>query len=96
MIGMTHLNATAMQFEKAILRMMPDCFSSMPEGKLIAGIYGQAFADANKDSSRRLFLNGTSVSAFYCSLVGLDHMQVKEMFIRHCKAYKTHRGAITA
>ena len=91
-----YLHATSIQFEKVILRMMPECFSSMPEGKLIAAIYGQAFTDAHKDSSRRFFLNDKGMNAFYCAQVGLEPTQIKTMFTQHCKAYKAHLGEIAA
>jgi len=87
-IQTTQLNATAAQFEKGLLRMMPNCFSSMGEGRLIAGIFRQAWADADHASSRRFFLNSGGGAATYCALVGLDHSQVKAMFEKHCASYK--------
>lgn len=82
------MNATAAQFEKVVLRMMPTIFSSMPEGRLIAGILRQAWDDGDKYSSRKFFLNDESPLGAYCVAVGLDTSQIRAMFTKHCAAHK--------
>ena len=93
---MNHRNATSAQFERVILRLMPNCFSAMAEGKLIAGIYAQAFLDGHLELSRRFFLDDNGGNAYYASLVGLEPTQIRTLYKDHCKAYKTHMMEIAA
>lgn len=84
------LNATVGQFEKVVLRMMPAAFSGMPEGRLIAAIFGQAWEDADKRFGRKFFLHDESALGMYCEKTGLDASQIRDMFVKHCGKYKTY------
>ena len=83
-----HLNATAAQFEKVVLRMMPTSFSKMPEGRLIAGILREAWSDAKDLRARNFFMDENSALAMYCDKTGLNTSQIRSMFVNHCAAYK--------
>lgn len=76
--------ASAQQFHKAIIRMMPLWASEMGEGKLIATILSHAWAEGKHDSSRRFFNNETGVLEKYCSAAGLDWIQISELYKNHC------------
>ena len=82
------LNATSFQFEQVLLRMMPSRFSKMPEGKLIAGIFRQAWSDAKDFRARKFFMDDDSTLVMYCTMTGLDASQIRSMFVNHCAAYK--------
>lgn len=90
-------NATASQFNKLLMRMMPSCYSCMGEGKLIAAILTQAWIDAeDKHSARAFFTDQSSALDFYCEKVGLNGQQIREIFKKHSAAYKNHMKELAA
>jgi len=90
-------NATTPQFHKLLMRMMPECYSSMGEAKLIAAVISQAWADAaDKQSARVFFTDPLSSLEFYCERVGLNAQQIREVFEKHNGAYKQHMQAEAA
>jgi hypothetical protein len=77
---MSHVSAK--QFNKAILRMMPLEFSEMGEGKFIASILTQGWADLHAEEvgfrslAKDYFSNYNGALEKHCNLVGLDHNQI--------------------
>jgi len=82
--------ATNLQFQRVILRMMPQWASSIPAGRLIAGILAQAWFDGGRDDARRFFANETGTLEKYCSICGLEWEQVRKMYQNNC--HKVRRG----
>ena len=77
--------ANTAQFHKFVLRMMPEWASSIPEGRLMAGILAQAWFEGYKDENRRFFRNETKVLEKYCSVCGLDWEQMVGIYERNCR-----------
>jgi hypothetical protein len=78
------LTATAAQFGKLVVRMMPPAFSCMPEGRLIAAILAQAWSDASESpSARRFFAVRGEGLDYYCEKTGLNAQQLRELYLKH-------------
>lgn len=90
-------DASPMQFEELVTRMMPNAFSKTGEGRLIAGIFAQAWRDAKDyQAARAFFTDAGSSLSFYCDLVGLNAQQLRELFLDHHGPYKRHLEEIAA
>jgi hypothetical protein len=90
-------NATAVQFQQLLIRMMPNTFSCTGEGRLIAAVLSQAWRDSEKfESARRFFTDEASPLNFYCQLVELNAQQLREVFADHNGPYKTHLKELAA
>lgn len=87
-------DATTPQFSKLINRMMPGHIASMGEGKLVAAIIVQAWADADKRSSRVFFTEVGGALDMYCDKIGMNAQQIREIFSDHNRAYKAYREEI--
>ena len=75
-------------FNKAILRMMPEWASETGEGKLVAGIMSQAWADLPKHPAKEYFRNRDGMLEKHCTLVGLDWQQISKIAKNHVENLK--------
>jgi hypothetical protein len=83
----TGKRATGQQFRTACLRMMPNCFSDMPEAHLVASLLGHAWDMAREPSIFRLWLARYDFRLEYLvDSTGLDALQLRAMFI-HANSY---------
>ena len=92
----SNLNASPAQFGKLIQRMMPKHISESGEGKLIAAILTQAWADSDKAASRRFFTESDSFLGAYADATGLNAAQLRELFAMHNGAYKSRIKELAA
>lgn len=78
------MTATATQFGKLLLRMMPKTLAEMPEGKFMVAIFTQAWTDVDNYSTARLFFTqGFGRFNEYCDKMGLNAEQIKEIYLKH-------------
>lgn len=83
-------------FEKAVLRMMPEWASDMPEGKLIAAIMATAWSDLS--SPDRIVLNDEDEDAQPCSVKEMARsffLNETGLLERYCNATGLDHIAIT-
>lgn len=71
--------ATGEQFAKLILRWMPEWASATPEGKLVAALFGQAWADG----SEWFFKPDCPALRFYCDRLELGIEAICEAFEKY-------------
>lgn len=82
--------ATAEQFNKVLLRWMPTWSSCTPEGKLVAGVISQAWADGMS----WFFKPDCAALQFYCERAGLGAGHLSDMFEKFNQHYAKQRGLI--
>lgn len=76
------------QFNKVLLRWMPSWASSTPEGRLVAGIITQAWAEGVS----WFFKPDCAALQFWCEKAGLGAAHLSEMFEKHNQPYAKQRG----
>lgn len=82
--------ATAEQFYKVLLRWMPEHVAALPEGKLVAGIFAQAWSDGSSWFFRPTY----EPFQFWCQKTGLDVQSLWEEFQKHNRPYAKQRGLV--
>jgi hypothetical protein len=80
--------ATRDQFYKVLLRWMPEWTSGMPEAKLIAGIFAQAW----DDGIDWFFNTRNKALLFYCDKTGLNPQVIADTYRKHNRARAKRLG----
>jgi hypothetical protein len=80
------MKVLAHQFNKAILRMMPTWASETGEGKFVAAIMTQAWADLPRQPAKEYFRNKNGMLQRHCDICGLEWTQIKKVVDKYLGA----------
>lgn len=80
--------ATDKQFFEVLLRWMPTWASSIPEARLIAGVFAKAW----EDGIDWFFNPANKQLQFYCGKTGLNPQVVAEAYRKHNPVRAKRRG----
>lgn len=82
--------ATAEQFNKVLLRWMPQPLAAIPEGRLVAGILTQAWSDGDA----WFFTPTCKWLQFWCAKIGVSAEFLADEFHKHNRAYAKKQGLL--
>lgn len=80
--------ATPEQFSRVLLRWMPESVAAIPEGRLVAAIFAQAWADG----IHWFFQSDCESLQFWCDKVGLHPDHIQRIYREHNRHYAKANG----